>query len=1472
MSSKAEELLNDIMDDDAELGDAYLGTMVLGENPYDDLDPHVVIGEDRFITVPQRLKRIAVEHDHDVETVTFDCPRYWDGRDLSTMKIYINYLRGDKQPGSYPVDNGVTIDPVDSNIIHFEWVITKELTEFKGNISFLVCAKKVDSDGLDVNHWNSELNRDMYVSEGLETVEYIADMYPDLITYLLTRMDIVENKTTLQAMLGYLDTYFTTDAEINEVLMNYVTEYLTSNDEITQTVVDTINRYIAENLSTTDKTLTVSDMVADAAATGDAIRNTLKVTNDTSVNDSVAGPLKLNKLFGKSVQEKTSGKNLVSTIPASKTEQSVSFTLNGDGTIVVDGTSTGYAFASSVAVDATDLVGKTVVLLGAGKDSNVVTQVQFQDANGTKIQNITCGNYDYVTNTVPEGTTLVKYDVYVSEGNTASQVKVYPYLAVYENVPITKADYEPYTGGVASPNPEFPQPIVSAGADGIISGKVVGKNLLNLASVREHSSTAKGYDVKLPAGTYTFSCVNTEQKRLRIFYEDGTYIDAIDWNTAKVKTFVAEKAIKHIQVNINSGTIDLSAWRCQLEKGNKVTDYEPYAECPIAVPITNGLPGIPVTDATLVNYVDADGQMWCCDEIDFERGALVKRVHHVVITEDLTVTRTSQGVFLIDESIPTNGKYNSSLFPENIRTGWGSKAIALSDKFTNIITGDVSNMDLNSYSMGVYVKDGRGVTISNGGASLEELKSILPISLYYILATPIETPLTPEQLNAVKDLMAGEGSTTIFFDNITPGIEMEYPRTLAASYTLQNQKDLKIHNNPYREVVMTDENVITIDDAAAGGLKVIDIFGKSVQETRYSPNLLDLRNGKSGTGEGVTYTNLGDGSYTTSGTATGSAGNVWFLGNWGIVPADDDSNVIMTLKAGKTYRIIDCYLYSNKDNIADMTTPTSDVKITGVRNGHQVAGETYNRTRYPRVFEGWEDFGWQPYTAGQTPNPEFPEPIVSAGESLIPVKNLYGGTFEQGGYDGALNKVTSNYRVRSVNTTPVSPDETYTISSNVAKSIALYPIKTDGGHIMGSWVELPYTFTTRSDVIGITFALKIDDSTSITPSMVNDLMLNKGSVALPYTPYADGEVMKILDIGIEYKVTGKNLLKNPISISNTFFGVTFTRNADGSITRTGTGSSSGSFILYDKFILPEGNYVMTKGIIVRIYDDNGNTLSQHNSTNPSFHVAEGQNVEVSIWISSGTTYSDVVYPMIEKGDVATDYEPYTEQTLTLNRVLRGIPVTDSNLATYTDENGKIWRADYGDVERKVWIQRIGIHQITNVANLDSSGKLFADKDVNEMINHLKTNVSPSIMCNEFTPSSLEKARKSEYGITVYGRTFYIANKDWNFDVATANADLSQNPLTVYYPLATPIETPMTDEEIIAIHSLKTNHGINHIHNGDDVNPTMRFRYGVTDVAGLSLENSNLNAVNEALLSELNNALPFKIVIDDAAGTINFIDR
>lgn len=217
--SEALELLNGLTADE------------IAALPGDEAEPHVIVGRDRHITVPLELKRIAVEHDHNIETVTFDCPRYWDDHDLSTMAVYINYMRSDGYTDSYPVDN----IRADGDVMNFDWTISKNVTHVAGKLSFLIDIVNVDEDGDEQNHWHSELNQDMYVSGGMECEENEIINDPDLVSQLLKRVAAVEQRGGAGVLIVDYD-YETTKAshtavEIREHLQNGVAVMRTSYGE-----------------------------------------------------------------------------------------------------------------------------------------------------------------------------------------------------------------------------------------------------------------------------------------------------------------------------------------------------------------------------------------------------------------------------------------------------------------------------------------------------------------------------------------------------------------------------------------------------------------------------------------------------------------------------------------------------------------------------------------------------------------------------------------------------------------------------------------------------------------------------------------------------------------------------------------------------------------------------------------------------------------------------------------------------------------------------------------------------------------------------------------------------------------------------------------------------------------------------------------------------------------------------------------
>ena len=136
----------------------------------EDEEEHIVINDSRTAIVPNSLKIIAVTGDKDIETVTFDCVRYWDGNDLSTFAIYLNYVLPDNTAGTYIPDHVTTSDGED--VFHFDWKIKNNITQKSGEISFAITAIKTkqNESGQTVvdKQWSSIPNGDCSIALGLD--------------------------------------------------------------------------------------------------------------------------------------------------------------------------------------------------------------------------------------------------------------------------------------------------------------------------------------------------------------------------------------------------------------------------------------------------------------------------------------------------------------------------------------------------------------------------------------------------------------------------------------------------------------------------------------------------------------------------------------------------------------------------------------------------------------------------------------------------------------------------------------------------------------------------------------------------------------------------------------------------------------------------------------------------------------------------------------------------------------------------------------------------------------------------------------------------------------------------------------------------------------------------------------------------------------------------------------------------------
>lgn len=164
----------------------------------------------------------------------------------------------------------------------------------------------------------------------------------------------------------------------------------------------------------------------------------------------------------------------------------------------------------------------------------------------------------------------------------------------------TATDYEPYCGGQASPNPDYPQEIKVVTGDNVVHH--VGKNLLDTSKMLQFTPSLSAwcsldgiekfysatnivksnlyYDLK-PNIQYSFSVYkfnNISQSAsypFQLVKSDGNVIATTNLSNLKVTFTVNEATRAYPRIMINESNI-LTQCIVQLEEGSTVTPYEPY--------------------------------------------------------------------------------------------------------------------------------------------------------------------------------------------------------------------------------------------------------------------------------------------------------------------------------------------------------------------------------------------------------------------------------------------------------------------------------------------------------------------------------------------------------------------------------------------------------------------------------------------------------------------------------------------------------------------------------------------------------------------------------------------------------------------------------------------------------------------------------------------------------------------------------
>ena len=280
-----------------------------------------------------------------------------------------------------------------------------------------------------------------------------------------------------------------------------------------------------------------------------------------------------------------------------------------------------------------------------------------------------------------------------------------------------------------------------------INGTATERNVLYFMR-----SDAKMY---LSKGTYRISMgtiMPTGVNFVFEYYEDGVWQDVIgrvaEGNSAGTLT-IDEPLNVAAYIEIKSGTtVDNITLYPQIEVGTVATEYEPYNE-PQSLSVPYTLRGIPVASGG--NYTNSDGQQWVCDEVDFERGVLVKRIKRVAVgsLETPVLYNVTQG-----------NLFRFSVYDVKQIKQASEKPCLLCDSYLCTTTSERDN-----YTISMAVQYSAIDFINNDYTEVEAFKTAMEdVYIDYALTTPIETALTEEELEAYKALHTNKPNTTIFND------------------------------------------------------------------------------------------------------------------------------------------------------------------------------------------------------------------------------------------------------------------------------------------------------------------------------------------------------------------------------------------------------------------------------------------------------------------------------------------------------------------------------------------------------------------------------------------------------------------------------------------------------------------------------------------------------------------------------------
>lgn len=429
-----------------------------------DGDPHFIINPISREIVNNSKKTDLIQFDHNSERITFECPHFIEGHDMTFCnKVVIDYSVGESK-GVYEV-NDLAIKENDSDTVVFTWLISSNVTTTLGKIKFALTFKCVLPDGTVTYKWGTKRNDTLQCLETEQGNAWVAYDYPDILEQWKTKIFDARDNSVKDIVSSTNNGVSKIVSEGKSQVQAINTAGITVKNDIEKKASDTLAT-IPENYTQLDSDVSVlkSENVRYSARFGNALIK--KVTGDKSViiTDSAEAVFHDLKISGKSEQIITTGANLLDLNGFTKSGNATYYAVGSKITVI--GSSSNDTITYFFPIE--NMGGKTYVL-SCKTISNSESSADYSIAIGSVL-----GSTTYLTpmekgtiqlkKTISESATQV--GIFITPNNVRGDAVALNTLTIeclmfIEND--TTIPWEPYTGGAPSPGPDYPQDIISTG-------------------------------------------------------------------------------------------------------------------------------------------------------------------------------------------------------------------------------------------------------------------------------------------------------------------------------------------------------------------------------------------------------------------------------------------------------------------------------------------------------------------------------------------------------------------------------------------------------------------------------------------------------------------------------------------------------------------------------------------------------------------------------------------------------------------------------------------------------------------------------------------------------------------------------------------------------------------------------------------------------------------------------------------------